>query len=98
MFAAAAVLGLLAIAPKYNRREARLERAYQAREQAAYGTPQLANGPSQSGEREPPPPRIVPWQTLAILMGLVLGTLAAGLIWHTRRAGAGHAQRGEQPT
>ncbi len=93
LFGAAAALGLLAIAPKYNRREARLERAYQARERAAYGTGQAPDASAAVSERDPPTPRIVPWQTLAMVMALVVCALAGGVVWHRLRAAAGRSGR-----
>lgn len=93
LFGAAAVLGLLTIAPKYNRREARLERAYQARERAAYGTGRTPDAVDVVSEREPPAPRIVPWQTLAVVMVVVLCVIAGGLVWHRLRADAGCSGR-----
>lgn len=88
LFGAVGAFGLLAIAPKYNRREARLERAYQARELAAYGTAGMPDVSAVVSEREPLAPLIVPWQTLAMVMGLVVCTIAGGLVWHRVRADA----------
>lgn len=97
-FALAAVLGLFAIAPKYRQRQERLERAYKARQQAAYGTPARPSQAPPENKQAAPPSAIVPWQTLAVLLGLLLCILAAGWLRSRQGPRCSPSHRQEDPT
>lgn len=90
IFSAVAVVLLLAISPKYAKRQGRLELQYQGRQEIARRQVEgssAAREPGEEGAAAPPPPGelIIPLWPLTLLF-TALFAIAAGFLYRTRRA------------
>jgi hypothetical protein len=93
IFSAMGVVLLLAISPKYAKRQGRLELQYQARQEIARRQVEGASAmrePGEEGSAAPPVPGelIIPLWPLMLLFA-VLFAIAAGMLYRARRAMVG---------
>jgi hypothetical protein len=93
LFSLAALAGILLIGPKYVRREAKLERKAQAREEVALRAKGLTPIPPAKARPNEPADLRVPLWRLAIVVAVIMVVSLVGLMFTRWRA----AVRGRLP-
>jgi hypothetical protein len=90
MFSAVGLVALVAMLPKYGRRQGRLELKYHAEQEIARRQPGEVpgSGASRDGAEAPPPAgqRIVTLWPIGLVLTLV-SAISAAMYWRSRRAG-----------